>query len=134
MSFTRISAMGMVGLLAFAPLLNAVEFGEPEKIVMSFSAFEGDTLSLKGIDARRQLVVTGTYSDGDERDLSRQVVYSTKPAGIVAIKKSGWVSPVKDGKTVITAKAAGGATTKAEITEEESGKIQPINFPNDITP
>ena len=134
MSFTRISLLGTAGLLAFSPLLNAAEFGEPEKIVMSFSAFEGDTLSLKGIDARRQLVVTGTYSDGDERDLSRQVVYSTKPAGIVSIDKSGWVSPVKDGKTVIMAKAAGGASASAEITVEESGKIQRINFPNEITP
>mgnify|MGYP003321450976 CR=1 FL=1 len=59
MSFARISIFGTAGLLAVAPLLHAAEFGEPEKIVMSFSAFEGDTLSLKGIDDGRQLVDTG---------------------------------------------------------------------------
>ena len=120
--------------LAAAPLVQAADFGEPEKITLSFSAYEGDSLKLKGIDARRQLVVTGVFTDGDERDLSRQVQYTAEPAGIVAIDKTGWVHPVKDGKAVITAKATGGSMATAEITVEESGSIQRINFPNEITP
>ncbi|MFP6901036.1 MAG: hypothetical protein VCA36_08835, partial [Opitutales bacterium] len=124
----------MMASFAAAPFVQAADFGEPEKIILAFSAYEGDSLQLKGIDARRQLVVTGIYSDGDERDLSRQVQYTAEPAGIVAIDKTGWISPVKDGKAVITAKAVGGSVATAEVTVEESGSIQRINFPNEITP
>ncbi len=134
MTFARFVMFTAMASLAAASFVQAADFGEPDKITLSFSAFEGDTLKLKGIDARRQLVVTGVFTDGDERDLSRQVQYTAVPAGIVAIDKTGWVSPVKDGKAVITAKAAGGSVATAEITVEESGSIQRINFPNEITP
>ena len=134
MTFARFETFAATVLLTASSFVQAAEFGDPEKITLSFSAYEGDTLQLKGIDARRQLVVTGVYSDGDERDLSRQVQYTAEPAGIVAIDKTGWVNPVKDGKAVITAKATADAIATVEITVEDSGSIQRINFPNEITP
>ncbi|MBT5908156.1 MAG: DUF1549 domain-containing protein [Opitutae bacterium] len=134
MKFARIGLLKAVSLLIASTFVNAADFGEAEKIELGFSAFDGDALSLKGIDARRQLVITGVFSDGDERDLSRKVKYTSEPAGIVAIDETGWVSPVKDGKTKITVTAKGGAIASAEITVEESGTIQRINFPNEITP
>jgi len=134
MKFARIGLLKAVSLLIASTFANAAELGEAEKITLGFSAFEGDAISLKGIDARRQLVITGLFSNGDERDLSRKVKYTSVPAGVVAIDETGWVSPVKDGKTKITVTATGGATAAAEITVEESGTIQRINFPNEITP
>ena len=134
MKLARIGLLKAVSLLIASTFANAAGLGEAEKITLGFSAFDGDALSLKGIDARRQLVITGLFSNGDERDLSRKVKYTSAPAGVVAIDETGWVSPVKDGKTKITVMARGGATAAAEITVEESGTIQRINFPNEITP
>ena len=132
--FTRLGSLGTIALLGAASCLQAANFDEPAKISLSFSAYEDDVLHLKGVDARRQLVVTGTYPDGDERDLTRDVEYVVEPAGIAAIDETGWISPVKDGKASITAKAKGGAVAKVDVSVEESGEIQRINFPNEITP
>ena len=127
MSLSIVFTTGSACLLALASTLNAANFGEPEKIKMVFSAFDGDTLTLKGVDARRQLVVTGTYSDGDERDLSRQVQYASSPAGIVTIDKTGWVSPLKDGKAEITAKAVDPYLVQPLDSIEVKGKSERLN-------
>ena len=116
MKFARIGILKAVSLLIASTFANAAGLGEAEKITLGFSAFDGDAISLKGIDARRQLVITGLFSNGDERDLSRKVKYASAPAGVVAIDETGWVSPVKDGKTKITVTAKGGATADADPT------------------
>ena len=52
MTFARLGIFAAITTsLAFSPLVHAADFGDPEKITLSFSAFEGDSLKLKGIDA-----------------------------------------------------------------------------------
>ncbi|HTN77934.1 MAG TPA: S-layer protein, partial [Pirellulaceae bacterium] len=50
---------------------------------------------LSGRDSSQQLVVTGQYSTGQTRDLSRSAKYIVSPEGIVAIDATGFVTPVK---------------------------------------
>ena len=59
MTFARFGMFTAMASLVLSPFLQAADFGEPEKLTLAFSAYEGDSLQLKGIDARRQLVVTG---------------------------------------------------------------------------
>ena len=59
--------------LLLCNLAIGANFDEPKEIEVRFSAYPEDTLSLKGIGSRRQIVVTGKYHDGDERDLTRKV-------------------------------------------------------------
>ena len=109
-------------------------FDEPKEIQVNYSAYEEDQLSLKGIGARRQLVVTGKYHDGDERDLTRKVRMEAHPSGIVEISKDGWVKPLSDGEATITIHAPGNLKSSVKVSTSESGKIQRVNFPNEITP
>ncbi len=120
--------------LLFANLVLGANFDEPEEIQVNYSAYEEDQLSLKGIGARRQLVVTGKYHDGDERDLTRKVRMEAHPAGIVEISKDGWVKPLSDGEATITIHAPGNLKSSVKVSTSESGKIQRVNFPNEITP
>ena len=56
--------------LLLCNLALGANFDEPKEIEVRFSAYPED---MTGIGARRQIVVTGKYHDGDERDLTRKV-------------------------------------------------------------
>lgn len=113
---------------------------------------------LRGPDARRQLVVTGKYSSGQVRDLTRSdslhsTSYEVSPPGIVQVDSTGLVVPLSDGKAsilvhvriadgkAVNAKADAKAseevkevTAKIDLTVQSFLSPPPINFPNQITP
>src|SRR5262245_56773376 len=62
-------------------------------------------LTLIGNEASQQLVVTGTYSSSQVRDLSGTVVYKAEPANVVAVSATGLVTPLGDGTATVTATA-----------------------------
>lgn len=95
---------------------------------------DGQPLSLRGRDARQQLLVTGIYSTGQLRDLTRSVQYQVQPADVVQIDATGYVTPLRDGVAVVTAVASSAIT--AQLSIEVSGYAQdvPVNFPNQIVP
>ena len=115
-------------------LVFGANFDEPKEIQVNYSAYEEDQLFLKGTGARRQLVVTGIFHDGDERDLTRLVRMEAQPAGVVEISKDGWIKPLSDGEASITIHAPGNLKSSVKVSTSESGKIQRVNFPNEITP
>jgi len=59
--------------------------------------------TLKGGDARLQLIVTAQAADGETRDATRRVRYQSEPAGLVDIDDTGLVTPLSDGVVTITA-------------------------------
>jgi hypothetical protein len=95
---------------------------------------DGKGIVLRGRDGRQQLFVTGVFSSGQLRDLTRSVQYTSEPAGIVAIDAAGHVTPTADGKAVITASGSGGLT--AQIPVEVQGFVQdiPVHFTNQVVP
>lgn len=121
-------------LFIFCHFAFGANIDEPKEIEVRFSAYAENELSLIGIGARRQLVVTGKYHDGDERDLTRKVRMEAQPAGIVEISKDGWIKPLADGEATVTIHAAGNLKSSVKVRTAESGKIQRVNFPNEITP
>jgi Protein of unknown function (DUF1553)/Protein of unknown function (DUF1549) len=94
----------------------------------------GDSLTLAGRDARRQLLVSGTYSSGASRDLTRAVTYTVDPATIAQVESTGLVLPLAEGQAIITAKDPSGpsATVKVNVTHLVSDL--PVNFPNQVVP
>ena len=62
---------------------------------------EGKSSVLRGQDAQGQLVVTGKFAGDALRDVTRQVKFETKPAGIVTIDESGLVKTAGDGTVTI---------------------------------
>ena len=128
-----IKANSLLSLLVCNLALGA-NFDEPKEIEVRFSAYPEDTLSLRGVGARRQIVVTGKYHDGDERDLTRKVRMDAQPVGIVEISKEGWIKPLADGEATVFIHAAGNLKSSIQVRTTESGQVQRVNFPNEITP
>ena len=116
---------------------NAVKgLGDPGdlKSLTVEQAAAGNPVVLRGGDARQQLCVTGVYSTGQLRDLTRSVRYSAEPSGIVDIDATGLVTPLRDGEAHI--RVSGPAHTSAEfpVRVERFADPLPINFKNQIVP
>ena len=94
--------------------------------------------SLRGADARKQLVVTGETADGWTLDISSSVSYECVPEGVVKIDSRGFVTPVANGEVVVRV-AATGQGDKPVVGEKklkvENYVDQPVvNFPNQVVP
>ncbi len=117
-----------LSLFALADHLPAGEAG------LSIRA-RGDskTVRLVGPEARQQLAVTRRASDGAKHDATRSVKYVVQPAGVARVTEAGFITPLANGKAVISAKADGlVASIPVEVSSFE--KPQPLSFPNDIVP
>src|SRR5262245_41411900 len=73
------------------------------------------TLSLSGIDAASQLLITATLNKGGLQDLSADVQYETVPNGIVRVTSTGRVLPIANGKVELTARY-GDKSAKLSVT------------------
>lgn len=108
------------------------------KLVFETGRPDGSPSILRGRDALIQVVVTGQFASGQERDLTRQVVYSSSPAGIVSIDDTGLALPVGDGSATVTATTTGataeGLSAGIPIVVERFSNDAPVNFPNQIVP
>lgn len=95
---------------------------------------DGKGITMRGRDARQQLLVTGEYSSGQKLDLTRKVKFTAAPAGIVEIDETGLVQPLKDGDVTVTAATADGKSGTLPLHIEGVAKQIPINFKNQIVP
>jgi hypothetical protein len=95
---------------------------------------DGASIVLHGADSRQQLCVTGVYSSGQSRDLTRAVQYSADPAGVIDVDATGLVTPLADGAAHI--RISGPTRTSAEfaVRVERFAHPLPINFKNQIVP
>ncbi len=97
-----------------------------------------DPVALIGNERRQQLVVTGTYSSGQLRDLTRRVAYRAEPSGVVSIDASGLVSSRGNGTATIvahiTAETSDAITATRRVTVTSFERNPPVNFPNQIVP
>ncbi len=95
-------------------------------------AATGETIPIRNADIRQQLIVSASSVSGDV-DVTRQVEFSTEPAGIVAIDRTGLVTPLHDGDAVITATLAD-RQTSVPVSVSGFESPLPINFRNQVTP
>ena len=104
----------------------------------SLAVFHGESgsagLVLRGADARQQLIVTGSFAGGVQRDLTHQVRYEVSPAGVVDVDHHGVVTAVGDGSATITVKQAQGPATTLGVTVAQFSTSAQVNFPNRIVP
>jgi hypothetical protein len=91
-------------------------------------------ISLRGPDARQQLIVTGEYATGQSRDLTRDVTYDVQPAGILQIDAQGLIVPLTDGTAAVTASASGGIVANTKVIVTQFATEPPVNFDNQIMP
>jgi hypothetical protein len=93
-----------------------------------------ETLTLRGADARQQLLATARFADGALRDFTRRLTYEVVPDKVVKIGKTGLLIPMGDGSAVITAKTEEGLATTFPVAVERFRETLPVNFPNQIVP
>ena len=89
---------------------------------------------LRGSEARQQLLATGRLRDGRLVDYTRQVRYQSRPAGIVSIDKTGFVTPLANGSVRVTAAVDRGPSASTRLSVREIGQSRRVNFPNEIVP
>ncbi len=92
------------------------------------------TLRLTGRDARQQLLATAKLPTGESRDFTRRVAYEASPADVVRVDNTGLVTPLRNGKAIIAAKAASGLSATLPVTVEQFDQSPSVNFPNRIVP
>lgn len=132
-----LAAPTLAPLTQAAPKDKAPGLGDPgtlKSIEIATGRTKDGGFVIAGRDSSQQLIVTGHYSTGQLRDLSRNVAYEVAPTGIVNVDSTGYVTPVKEGTADIHVKAGGSIDTSIAVTVTNIKQDLPINFPNQITP
>ena len=94
--------------------------------------FDGG-LKVVGQDARVQLLVSATLSNGRFADVTRGVAISTQPEGVVEIDETGLITPLQDGTVQVIATLEGKQATM-DLHVEDFANTRSINFKNQIVP
>ncbi len=123
----------LIALLLTSSVLLGATSGDGKLQALRIDSTGTAALTLRGKDARQQVVVTAAFENHAERDFTRRVQYAVAPEGIVKVDASGLVSAVADGNATITATADGVAAT-LPVKVEKSAVLEPINFANQIVP
>ena len=85
---------------------------------------------LRGNRAQQQLVISGTYTADDVRDLTTGVTLTSSNPAVVKIDGT-LAKPVADGTAQVTA-TLGGLTASAEVTVKEMAIPSPVSFKNEM--
>ncbi|MCH7727290.1 MAG: DUF1553 domain-containing protein [Planctomycetes bacterium] len=112
---------------------NGLGLGEPGQL-MAIEFEDTGATTIAGPEYRLQLIVTGKYSRGQVRNLTRGVSITAEPQGIVEIDKSGLVKPLADGKVTIIAKASDQKSATIGLTVNAFANETPISFANEVVP
>ncbi len=91
-------------------------------------------LRLRGGNDRRQLLVLGEFAPGVAQDFTRRVNYIAAPVGVVEVDDSGWLQPLSNGATTLTASLPSGLKTRIQIEVTGFEADRPVNFANQIVP
>src|SRR6266404_1799138 len=86
-----------------------------------------ESIRLAGPRAMRQVLVTGRYRDGNERDLTSLCEYRSENPGLVNIARSGLVTPQAAGETALVIEA-GQQTARVPVVVTDFDKPQPVSF------
>jgi hypothetical protein len=86
-----------------------------------------------GANLTQTLIVSGKYSDGSLRDLTRQASFKSSDPAVATVDPSGTVKAIKNGLAWITAKV-GRLSVREAIRVQLADQKRAISFVNDIAP
>ena len=118
-------------LLAFeSPGGSAPRSPDPELLSVRLVP---DSTTLRGKEASQRFVVMGQYSDGLERDLTLESLFSLGDSTLAAVDETGTVTGLVDGETKLEVEVEDLEAT-AGIRVEDSGSQPPLSFERNISP
>lgn len=105
---------------------KAACIGQPVSLVV-----QPETIRLAGPRAMRQVLVTGRYADGSERDLTSFCDFRVENPGLVKIGRVGFLQPQAAGETALVVQA-GAQTAHVPVVVTDFDKPQPVSFRRDF--
>lgn len=90
-------------------------------------AVRPDSIRLTGAREMQQVIVTGRYADGSERDLTSVSVFRIEAGDVAVIGAGGLVEPRKNGRTTLTIQS-GAHLVRVPIVVEGLDRPQPVSF------
>ena len=117
----------------FVPAADEQAAPSPLQSVRIETAAPGQTVTLRGRDARWQALVTGEHSSGPSRDYTRHATFTTEPEGIIQVDATGLVRPLQDGAATLVATVEGQVARLPVAVTHLQNQV-PINFTNQIVP
>ena len=103
--------------------------GPPPKL-LSLS-LQPRAVTLRGKDASQQFLLTGNYSDGVDRDLSRQARFSLSDPRLGRVDDQGQMVALAGGEARLTAEF-GGLSAESTINVQSSASTRAPNFALDL--
>lgn len=108
--------------------------GQLTEIVIQSGRTVESRVVVSGRDAYQQLLVTGQYSSGQVRDLTRSVQLSVEPAGVLTVDSTGYIAPIKEGVATVHATTDSGLISSVEVEITNIAKDVPVNFGQKVVP
>lgn len=90
-----------------------------------------DTIHLSGARDMRQILVTGRYADGSERDLTGFCALRLDNPGLAKIGRGGLLIPEAAGETALVVEA-GEQTARVPVVVTDFDKPRPVSFRHDF--
>jgi hypothetical protein len=91
------------------------------------------TIRFSSREDSQQLVISGLSGPGDERDFTGAAAYQVSNPRVVSVSRGGVVTPVGDGKAVVTVTVQK-LQAKVPVTVAGSRKDEPASFVHDVEP
>jgi hypothetical protein len=108
--------------------------GQLQSVTIETGRAQDGLFIVAGRDGGQQLVVTGNYSSGQLRDVTRDVTFTIAPEGIAKVDATGWVTAVAEGRATIHVKSAAGPEAQINVEVKNITQDLPVNFPNQVVP
>ncbi len=105
---------------------KAAIVGQPVSLLV-----QPETVRLSGLRAVQQIIVTGRYRDGSERDLTPFCAVRAEAADVVSIAQGGFLEAKKDGSTTLVVQA-GARTARVPVVVADCGKPRHTSFRRDF--
>ncbi len=136
MSARRVLSAWLLSGMLVPAVLSAAEFPGlgPKGDLVSISFENAGQPLLRGRNARRQLVVTGSYSSGQKHDLTHAVTYAVDAPQVLTVAADGLITPLTDGNATVTARTADGKSTAIALQAQQCNEELPINFVDEVVP
>jgi hypothetical protein len=96
-------------------------------------ALEPSNPIIFGANLTQTLIVTGKYTDGSLRDLTRQAIFTSSDPSVATVDSNGTVKAIKNGQAWITAKVGRFAVRQA-VRVQLADQKRAVSFVNDVAP
>jgi hypothetical protein len=90
-----------------------------------------ESITLAGLNAHQQIVVTGRYADGSARDLTPFAELTIDKPGCLEVGSDGFLAPRKNGAATLIVKA-GGQSVRVPVTVNSCDAGVPVSFRHEL--